>query len=191
MPGFYIFFLWVILYWLPVTASFDVFALLEIYSIHCRKHISVSSSLFCSCFEIIQAWHPYIRLVQYSTPWLFFMFKWRCVYLLVEIFFCLGYVISVFLLPHLILKYCTQVFELIPLLEFIPVDKDVDLLTFIVLTYDQCLWFFSIPPQSFLLSCACNNSLLQVFLQLIQCHQRISSCLYSAVPFYFISWVSF
>ena len=31
---------------------------------------------------------------------------------------------------------CSQVFELIPLLGFIPVDKDVDLWTFVALTDD-------------------------------------------------------
>ena len=42
------------------TVLFDFFAVSEIGSILCRNHISVASSFDRSCFEIVQASHPYI-----------------------------------------------------------------------------------------------------------------------------------
>ena len=44
------------------TVSSDVFAVQEILSILRRNHISVASTFYCTCFEIVQASHPYIRM---------------------------------------------------------------------------------------------------------------------------------
>ena len=43
------------------TVSFDFFEVDKIRSIHLKNHISVASSFFCTCFEIVEASHPYIR----------------------------------------------------------------------------------------------------------------------------------
>ena len=42
--------------------SFDFFAVQEIRSIFRMNHISVASSFFCNCFEIVQASHPFFRM---------------------------------------------------------------------------------------------------------------------------------
>ena len=41
---------------------FYFFAVHEIRSIFRRNYISVVSSFFCTCFEIVQAWHPCIKM---------------------------------------------------------------------------------------------------------------------------------
>ena len=44
------------------TILYDFFAVHEIHSILHRNRISVGSSFFCNCFEIIQAFYPFIRM---------------------------------------------------------------------------------------------------------------------------------
>ena len=44
------------------TVLFDFFAVHEIHSILQRNQMSVASSFFCTCFEIVQALHPYVRM---------------------------------------------------------------------------------------------------------------------------------
>ena len=44
------------------TVLFDFFAVHEIRSTLHRDHISVASSFFCTCFEMTQASHKYIRI---------------------------------------------------------------------------------------------------------------------------------
>ena len=43
----------------PRSTYFDFFAVHQIRNILGRNHISVASSFFCSCLEIVQALHPY------------------------------------------------------------------------------------------------------------------------------------
>ena len=115
------------------AVSFDFFVR-EIHSIFHRNHISLASCFYCSCFEIVQASHLYTKMcsIQHS-----FCMNGNvsCGYLLVLISIsgkpCL---IALFLMQfqyscvhNLILKYPSTLFELIPLLEFIPFDKDVNL----------------------------------------------------------------
>ena len=42
------------------TASYAVFAVHVTWRILLKNHISVTSIFFCSCFQIVQALHPYI-----------------------------------------------------------------------------------------------------------------------------------
>ena len=44
------------------TVWFDLFSVHEIHSIFRGNHISVVTSFLCTCFEIAQALHPFIRM---------------------------------------------------------------------------------------------------------------------------------
>ena len=107
------------------------------------------------------------------------------------------YVSIDFILKKLLFAWCYfsgvwpriqfQVFELIPLLEIIPNDKDADLWALFVLTDDHCFCLFAFR---FLFQlCLIIVTSLLYFLQLIQDHQCISSFYF--VLSYFHSWASF
>ena len=58
-PGVYLFYLLVILFLLLITPFHLIFVVVHNFrGILQRKHISVASSFFCSCFKIAQALHP-------------------------------------------------------------------------------------------------------------------------------------
>ena len=68
------------------TVFFDFSDIREVCSVLHRKHISIASRFFCSCFQIVQIFHPYVRMVQYSTPGLF-LCESGCIDMLVPISF--------------------------------------------------------------------------------------------------------
>ena len=88
--------------------------------------------------------------VLYSTPGFFFH---GCIYLLIPFAFSFAQLlmqVDCCCDPHLILKY--------PLLEFIPVDKDVDLWTLVVPTDKLYFCLFAVQFQVFLpVFFFCNN----------------------------------
>ena len=171
------------------TVSFDFFAVHEIRSILRTNHISVASSFYYTCLKLSRL--RIHRSEWYGTPGFFFLCESNCGYLLVLISFSENSFFALFSLQfqcscihHLIVKYPRAVFELIPLLEFIPPNKDVDLWTLIISTdyhyfclcYSTPIFFYCF----FLQRCLIIVASLLYFLQLIQWHKHISNCLYCA-----------
>ena len=50
---------------------------LDFFPVHEIRGISV---VFCSCFEIVLAWHPYIRQGSIKHSRFFFLYRWRGIY---------------------------------------------------------------------------------------------------------------
>ena len=106
---------------------------------------------FCSCFEPVQALHPYIRMVRCGKKGLFSLCEWRCIY-------SLAFSRNSFLdeisesVSSINWYYSKQLSNWFPFPTIIPVDKNTDLWTLIFQTDDHYFCLFAINFQPLLSS---------------------------------------
>ena len=81
------------------TVQQHFFAVHKILCIHQRNHIFVASSFFCTCFEIVQALHPYIRTGSIYMAFQLFLSELMWLFVSTAIFVAL----ALFLMQ---LQYC-------------------------------------------------------------------------------------